>query len=195
MELTGLVLAGGESRRMGRDKALLDVGGVPMIRRVLEALRPVCGDLVIVTKTPGAYNDLRARVVIDDEPTQAPLIGLRAGLAAVATPWAFAAACDLPRLSTAAVRYLAGLAPGYDAVVPHVGGRWHPLHAVYATKARPVFEQRVREGMLTLAGTLAALRVRKVEAEELAAVDPDLDTLWNVNTESDYRALLERWPL
>jgi molybdopterin-guanine dinucleotide biosynthesis protein A len=192
MGLTGLVLAGGQSRRMGRDKALLDVGGVPMIRRVLDALRSVCVDVIIVTKMPETYHDFGARVVADEHPQQAPLAGLCTGLGAAATPWVFAAACDLPMLSAAAVRHLAALAPGYDAVVPYVEGRWHPLHAVYATTVRAVFESRLRAGALTLTDALGALRVRAVDAGELAASDPGLPTLRNINTDLEYRALVAR---
>jgi molybdopterin-guanine dinucleotide biosynthesis protein A len=194
MEMTGIVLAGGQSRRMGRDKALLEVGGVPMIRRVVETLRSVCVDVLIVTKTPETYADLDVRVVADAYPQQAPLAGLCTGLGLAATPWVFAAACDLPMLSAAAVRRLAALAPGYDAVVPRLRGRWHPLHAVYATAVRAEFERRLRAGTLALVDALRGLRVCAVGARLLEEVDPGLCTLRNINTEADYRAVLAQPP-
>lgn len=188
-DLTGIVLAGGRSRRMGRDKAFLDVGGVPMIRRVLDALASVCAEVLIVTKTPQAYEHLGVRVAHDDDPRQAALVGLCAGLRAAQTPVAFAAGCDLPFLSPAAVRYLAGLLPGWEAVVPRVEGRWHPLHAIYAAAATPGIEAALAASELRLGAALARLRVREVGTDDLAVVAPGLETLRNVNTEAEYRLL------
>jgi molybdopterin-guanine dinucleotide biosynthesis protein A len=188
-DLTGVVLAGGRSRRMGADKALLDLGGAPMIRRVLDALAASCAHVLIVAKDAQAYAALGVPVVIDVVPDQAPLVGLCAGLRAATTPWVFAAACDLPFLSPAAVRLLADAAEGHDAAVPYVDGRWHPLHAVYVTAAVGPLEARWREGTRALHTAVAGLRVRPVSASDLAALDAGLRTLRNVNTPAEYRAV------
>lgn len=186
-DLTGIVLAGGRSRRMGTDKAFLEVGGVPIVGRVLDALAACCGRVLIVAKDPEAYAGLGAPVVVDPVPAQAPLVGLCAGLRAAPTAWVFAAACDLPFLAPAAVRALAVRAVGWDAVVPRVGGRWHPLHAVYATRAADVLERQAAVGRWSVWRALAALRVREVGADELTGADPTLRTLYNVNTPAAYR--------
>ena len=109
-----------------------------MIDRVLTTLRAACARIMVVTKVgPSAdsFAALGVRIVDDEADEQAPLIGLRAGLRALDTPWAFVASCDLPFLSPVAVRRIADLAAGYDAAAPRVDGRWHPLHAVYAATA------------------------------------------------------------
>lgn len=183
--LSGVVLAGGQSRRLGTDKAFIEVEGVPMIRRVLEALRACCADVVIVAKVPVHYRDLDARLMADAWPVQAPLAGVCSGLRAVRTPWAFVAACDLPFLSPDAVRLLARLAAGSDAAVPQIDGRWHPLHAVYAAATGPVLEARLEQGTRSMIDALKALRVRPVTEEELEAADPTLRTLHNVNAPQD----------
>lgn len=188
--LTGIILAGGASHRMGTDKAFLDVGGVPMIQRVVDALRSVCAEVLVVAKLPDAYRHLAVRVVPDDDARQAPLVGICAGLRAVTVPYAFVAACDLPFLSAAAVSLLAGLAAGYDAVVPQVDETLHALHAVYATAARGALEAGLESGDLRLADMLSALRVRAVSAAELAQADPHLATLRNVNTPEDYEGAI-----
>jgi molybdopterin-guanine dinucleotide biosynthesis protein A len=186
--LTGVVLAGGSSRRMGADKAFLEIGGAPMIRRVLDALATCCARVVVVAKDAQAYAALGVPVVIDAVPDQAPLVGLCAGLRAATTPWVFAASCDLPFLSPAAVRLLAAAAEGHDAAVPYVDGRWHPLHAVYAAAAADVLEAQWRGGTRALHRALAALRVRPVGADDLVAADAGRRTLRNVNTPAEYRA-------
>ncbi len=187
--ITGVVLAGGESRRMGTDKAFVEIEGVPMIQRVLHALSACCSEVLIVAKEPSAYEHLSVRVVPDRFALQAPLVGVCSGLQAAATPWAFVVACDMPYLSPDAVRLLAGLAKGYDAAVPRVEGRWHPLHAVYATATLPLFEAHLAAGERRMWAAVEALRVRQVTAAELEAVDPGLRTLHNVNTAQVYRRL------
>jgi molybdopterin-guanine dinucleotide biosynthesis protein A len=191
MDLSGIVLAGGQSRRMGANKALLDVGGMPMIQRVLKALRTCCAEVFIVAKDPAAYSRLGVRVVPDDAPEQAPLVGVVAGLRATRTPYAFVAACDVPFLSPDVVAWMATLAPDHDAVVPRVDGRWHPLHAVYAAHAHAALEAEWTSGVRRMSEALRALRIREVSAEDLGAVDPRLRTLRNVNTDSEYRVLLD----
>ncbi|MDR7522890.1 MAG: molybdenum cofactor guanylyltransferase [Armatimonadota bacterium] len=187
-ELTGIVLAGGQSRRMGTDKAFVPIDGVPMIQRVVEALRTCCAEVVIVAKDRARYEGLGTRVVVDASPQQLPLVGLCSGLAAVTTPWAFAAACDLPFLSARTVRLLSHFAVGFDAAVPHVDGRWHPLHAVYAAAAAPALEGRLAAGVRRLHEALEGLRVRAVTADDLRAADPHLRTLANINTPHQHRA-------
>lgn len=189
-DLSGIVLAGGDSRRMGTNKAFLEVGGMLMIQRVLDALQGCCADVFIVAKDPAAYSSLGVRVVSDDEPEQAPIVGAVVGLRAVRTPYAFVAACDLPFLSPGVVAWMATHAPGHDAVVPRVDGRWHPFHAVYAAQARAALEAEWVSGIRRMSEALKALRVREVAASDLAAVDPHLRTLRNVNTDSEYRMLL-----
>lgn len=188
--LTGIVLAGGSSRRLGTDKALLDLGGVPMIVRVLDALAVCCSDLVIVAKEPSAYAAFGVRVVHDGSDEQAPLVGVCAGLRAAATPWTFVAACDLPFVSPAAVRLLADAARGWDAAVPRVGGRWHPLHAAYAAGAVGALEVQLAAGVRSMVAAMDALHVRPVGAAALGAVDPSLRTIRNVNTRSEYRRVV-----
>jgi molybdopterin-guanine dinucleotide biosynthesis protein A len=184
-DLTGIVLAGGDSRRMGTNKAFVEIEGAPMIERVLRALTAACADTLIVTKDPVAYAHLGVRVVIDDRPIQTPLVGLCTGLRAAQNPWVFVAACDLPFLSSEAVRLLARLAGGYAAAVPHVEGRWHPLHAAYATAALPALERTLASGVRRMITALEAIRVRPVSAEELRRADPTLRTLQNINTAAD----------
>ncbi len=184
-DLTGIALAGGGSRRMGTNKAFIEIEGAPMIEHVLRALAACCAEVLIVTKDPAAYAHLRVRVVTDERSIQAPLVGLCSGLRDARTPWVFVAACDLPFLSSEAVRLLAELAAGHDAAAPYVEGRWHPLHAVYATAALDALERTLASGVKRMVTALEAIRVRAVSAGELQRADPTMRTLQNINTAAD----------
>lgn len=186
--ITGIVLAGGMSRRMGTDKAFVEIEGVPMIQRVLRALAECCFEVLIATKDLSAYEHLGVRGIPDRLALQAPLVGVCSGLRAASTGWAFVVACDMPHLSPDAVRLLARLAEGHDAAVPWVDGRWHPLHAVYATSTLPLFESHLAAGELRMWAALESLRVRRVTAAEIATADPDLRTLHNANTAQERRS-------
>lgn len=141
-KLTGVVLAGGASRRLGQPKPLIMLGGKLMLARVAESLKPVCRELILVVRrdqdddTPDAGIALGMHVVTDTEPGLGPLAALHAGLAACVTPLAFVTGADHPfvsrRLVTAmASEALGGGARPPTAVVPRAGDRLHPLHAVY----------------------------------------------------------------
>ncbi len=171
---------------MGTNKAFVEVDGVPMIRRVLRALTSRCVEVFIVTKDPLTYAHLGVPVVADEEETQTPLAGVTTGLRVAQTPWAFVAASDLPFLSAEAVRLIAGFADGYDAAIPHVDGRWHPLHAVYATTAAQALNDLLASGVKRMITALETLSVRRVTADELRRADPTLRTLENINTPREH---------
>src|SRR3972149_5635096 len=131
--LDGIVLAGGKSRRLGVDKALLSLGGAPP-HTVVQRVSLVCPRVIVAVDRPGRYRrlGLPARFVADASPGLGPLAGLQSGLQACITAHAFVVACDLPFLNMELLRYMAGLPRSYQALVPRSAGRDHPLPAVYA---------------------------------------------------------------
>ncbi len=179
-DVTGLILAGGHSRRFGRDKALAEVDGVPLVARVYDALAPHCAEVLIATgATPRAY-PVPARVVLDAVPEAGPLAGLLAGLAAARTPWLLVAACDLAGLTPAALAsLLRGAAPDVDAVVAvDADGRRQPVCALYRAEAvAPVAAMHLAAGRRALHALLDALTVCEVALDPVA--------LRNANTSED----------
>ena len=180
---TAVILAGGQSQRMGQDKAWLDVGGQPLIVHVVERLRNLAAEVIVVRGTPTSpLPKLLARVVEDRCQGMGPLAGLQAGLDASATPWIFAAACDMPLLNPALIRYLALLRPGYDVIVPYPAGQPEPLHAFYHRRCLPVIEQALASQQRPIWRIYDKLRIRPVLPAELVIFDPDLQSFVNINT-------------
>jgi molybdopterin-guanine dinucleotide biosynthesis protein A len=187
---SGIVLAGGESRRMGRDKAELSLGRETLLERVVAALMPIVDDIVVVGPERKIALPDGATFVQDDIPCAGPLGGLRTGLKRTRHHAALTVACDMPFLDRRLLCLLLDLLEGFDAVVPEVEGRFQPLHAVYSRRIIPTVEQRMVRGQLKLEGLLANLSVRWVGEDEIEPLDPCHRSFVNVNTAADWQAAL-----
>lgn len=182
--LAGVILAGGESRRMGHTKGLLPIGNTTLIETVLASVREACATVMLVTNTPETYRQLGVSMVPDALPDRRSLVGIYTGLLHTDGP-AFVCACDMPFLNPALIRYLGTLVRGVDAVVPRHGGEYEPLHAVYTPACLDPIRHCLARGDRNT-GFLRDVRVRVVEGEEIRRFDPDLRSFINVNTPEDY---------
>ncbi len=172
---------------MGRDKLPLVIGGVTLLERVVEALSPFCGEILVV----GGEGDPSAgarRIPDLRRPGEGPLAGIEAGLLAARYGRVFVAAGDMPFLADGLVGYLLGLlSERVSAAVPVVGARPHPLCAAYGREeVRPAASAALDEGVRSVRGLLENLPgVRYVGEEELGRFgDPEL-LLTNVNSPGD----------
>lgn len=192
--MTGIVLAGGESRRFGGNKALARVGGRRLIDLVVELHRTIFDEVIVVSTHPIEEIGLGCAVAADVLPRRGPLAGLATGLLHARRERAFVTACDMPFLNGALLSHLGGLAPGKDIVVPVVGGRAEPLHAVYARSCLPHVLEALDRGAGSLVDFYPAAGVREVGETEIRRFDPELLSFFNVNTTEDLeraRVLLE----
>jgi molybdopterin-guanine dinucleotide biosynthesis protein A len=186
---SAIILAGGQSRRMGRDKALIDYRGRPIIAHVIDTLRAVSDDVAVVSNRPELYSPFGARVVADYDPPCGPLGGIAVGLQAALHPLAVVVACDMPFLNLALLRWLVELADGYDAVVPQAGAEFEPLHAVYRRECHDPIVQRIERGERRVISFFADVRLRIVLEAEWRVLDPAGRSLVNLNTPDDLEAL------
>jgi molybdopterin-guanine dinucleotide biosynthesis protein A len=184
--MTGIVLAGGENKRMGMDKAFLKLDGIPMIEHVLRSLKAVCRDIIIVTNSPQSYEAYEATVVTDAFDMRGPLTGIYSGLLKSTAEYNFVVACDMPFLNAGLMAYMAGLAEGYDIVVPAVGGMFEPLHAVYRKGLVPVIEAQLMRNRQRIQELYGKQRVRYVAEEEIDRFDPARKSFKNLNTPQEY---------
>jgi molybdopterin-guanine dinucleotide biosynthesis protein A len=186
-QISGFILAGGESSRMGRDKARLELGGVPLILRTARLVESVAGAPAIVGN-PDAYRVLGLRAIADDWPGAGPLGGIATALRAAATPWSLIVATDLPYLTREWLEYLVarGLASQADAVVPMGGRGSEPLCAMYHRRAEPGIRNVLERGTRKVTDGLLAIRVETIAPAEWKGFDSEGLLFKNMNSPEDY---------
>jgi molybdopterin-guanine dinucleotide biosynthesis protein A len=185
--IEGAVLCGGASTRMGRDKATLAYEGVPLARRVADALGDCLARVRIVGKA-GELPALGLEAVADRHPTRAALVGVAAALAACEASAVLVAACDLVHLDPRVVLALTALAPveGAADVIAPLGPRGpEPLLAIYRPRLLPELERRIARGELALQALLRDAATLFVPEADLRALDPTLRSLTNANFPED----------
>jgi len=182
---TLIVLAGGQSRRMGQDKAHLPTGAGTLLERIVDRLSPVV-DQLIVAGGP-ALSIPAVRWVPDARPGAGPLAGMAAGLGATSGDLAWIVACDLPDVEPCVGELLFDLAPDVDAVVPRLDRRPECLCAVYRASLAARILTMLDAGDRRVTALLDGIRVRYVEAAELRRVDPELRSFRNLNTPDEYQ--------
>lgn len=187
-QITGAILAGGQSRRMGQNKALMRLGGVRLIDRVVQVVREVCPRILLVTNNPEVYADLELPMVGDVWPDKGSLGGIYSALYYATTPYCLVVACDMPFLNTAILRYLLAQKAHYDVVIPDVAGEKQPLHAVYSRTCLAPIARRLEAHRLQIVGFFPEVRVRVVTAAELRPFDPTLRVFENLNTPEEFHA-------
>jgi molybdopterin-guanine dinucleotide biosynthesis protein A len=193
VSVAGFVLAGGESSRMGVDKGLLEIGGVPMIVRAARMVESVVGSPAVVVGTPEKYRGLGLQAIADDWPGCGPLGGIATALRASSAEWNLIVACDLPYLTREWLEYLLQRArdSGEEAVVPlnpapaNKRGA-EPLCAGYHKGGEPAIRRALERGVRKVTDGLAELRVEVIEPAAWKAFDSEGLLFKNVNTPADY---------
>jgi molybdopterin-guanine dinucleotide biosynthesis protein A len=183
-ECTALILAGGESRRMGQDKASLVLDGQTLLQSVAATLQPLFAEVIVSVRQPRPDIDLPQ---VCDAPGQVgPLAGLAAGLERASNPWLFAAACDMPFITPPLIEYLARQRADWQAVIPMVGGHPQPLAAFYAAGCIDEVRRLLGgSGKHSLRALLEGLRVRYVDEAEMLEADPQLRSFFDLDTPQD----------
>ncbi len=187
--LTGLVLAGGRGRRLGRDKALVAVAGTPLVVRAARQLEQCCERVLVASGDGRRLGELEWEQVPDAVVGGGPLAGIVAGLERATTPLVAVVAVDLPYLNPRVLRRLAGEWRGEAAVVPLVSGRVHPLHGVYAAEAAPRLLRLLLAGRRSVITALSELGVLVVGEERWGDLDPAGSFVYNINDPSDLEGM------
>lgn len=183
--VTTIVLAGGKSQRLGRAKALEEIGGQSLIERVMDRISPLGNEIIVVTSSSDQFPDLGVRRVVDIHPRKGALGGIYSGLKESPSFHSLVVACDMPFLSIALLRYLIELSPGFDIVIPRVERLMEPLHAVYSKNCLATIEAMLQKGNLKISDLLDAVKVRYVEDAEVEKFDPQRLSFFNINSEAD----------
>ena len=196
-DITAVILAGGQSRRLGRDKAVEPFSGEPLIRRVIRlASEAISASQVVVVvadanRAAALPLDAHHHTAVDVFPDCGSLGGIYTGLNASSTDWSLVTACDMPFLSAALLAHMAGLRDGVDAVVPVLDDRPEPTHALYTRRCLPAIEKRLRAGQLKISGFFDDVAVRYVPESDIRNFDPDLLSFFNINRPEDLARAME----
>jgi molybdopterin-guanine dinucleotide biosynthesis protein A len=183
---SGAVLAGGESRRFGRDKARALLAGKPLVSHVVDTLQALFEDVLIVTNEPVSYEHFDVTVVSDIVKGAGSLGGLLTALVHAKAERCFVVACDMPFLNPAMIRRMLGRCEGFDVVVPSVKGDLQPLHAIYSRRCIGPIQDMIRERKLRIFDFYPEVLTLHLE------VDPENRSFSNINTIDDL-ARAQRW--
>lgn len=188
--LTVAIQAGGESRRMGQDKALLPFLGQPLIARLVKRLSPIASEVLVTTNRPDLYRFLGLPLYADLIPGRGALGGLYTALSAAAHPLVAVVACDMPFASAAllAAERDALLESGADIAIPSLEDGMQPFHAVYrCITCLPPIQAALDAGQWRVDSWFGQVQLRLFSPEEVARCDPTGLCFWNVNTPQEWQ--------
>jgi molybdopterin-guanine dinucleotide biosynthesis protein A len=186
MQVTGVILAGGQSRRMGQDKAFLPFGKGLLIERVIEVVQQVTADVILITNTPERYQRFGLPMFSDVIAEAGSLGGIYTGLVSTKTPYSLCLACDMPFVKPTFLRFLCRTAAEADVVIPRNAEDFQPLCAVYSQVCRDPIRHKIEVGQLKITGFFDQVRVRVIDGDLLTRYDPPDVMFFNANTPEEY---------
>jgi molybdopterin-guanine dinucleotide biosynthesis protein A len=186
MKVVGFAVAGGRSRRMGRDKALLPWGSETLLDHTLSRLRAVCEDVRILTGSAPLYLDRGATVILDHVQNAGPLGGIEAALTSPGVSAGMFLAIDIPFVPVELLRDLLTQVEGVDAVVPVAAGGAQPLCAVYRASCLPAIRNSLKANDFRMTAFWSQVQVREVTESEIARFGDPAALFANINTPDDY---------
>jgi FdhD protein len=184
--VSGVILAGGKSSRMGSNKALLPYKGGRFIEAIHRQMSEIFAEVIIVTNNPEQYEFLPCRKVPDLFPDGGALAGIHSGLCHSANPAIFAVACDMPYLNNELIRHLAGRADIGSILIPESPDGLEPLHAVYGKGCLGAIEETMRRGEKRILSSFEHVNLTKVKVGQIARFDPAFASFSNINTPEEY---------
>jgi molybdenum cofactor guanylyltransferase len=194
MRVTGVVLAGGRSRRMGRDKAFLPFGPGLLIERVIEVVQQVTAHVILITNAPEQYQRFGLPMFSDVIAGAGSLGGIYTGLISAKAPYSLCLACDMPFVKASFLRFLCDTASEADVLVPRDTTDYQPLCAVYSQACREPIRHQIEARRLKITSFFDQVRVRVIGGNILARYDPSDTMFFNANTPEEYekaRSMLE----
>ncbi len=190
MDVSYIILAGGKSTRLGRNKVFEIIGQKSLLERAVSCLSSFKSEVIVVKAKDSSLPQLAGypelRIITDIYPGKGSLGGIYTGLVASKAFYNMVVACDMPFLNLDLLRYMIDLAQEYDVVIPKVDDEiLEPLHAVYSRNCIPPLEFLIKENRLSILELFPMVKVRNVANSEINRFDPLHLSFFNINTEAD----------
>jgi molybdopterin-guanine dinucleotide biosynthesis protein A len=189
--MVGTVLAGGKSRRFGRNKSVERFQGERLIERQVRTLRSLFPEVMIVTNTPEIYLDLDVTIVQDIIPDRGPLGGIYTGLLFAQGESIFVTAVDMPFLRPEVICRMVELFPGHEVVIPRLGDYLEPLHGIYSPRCLAPIKRMLDREELQVIRFFPSVKIAYLDEEEIRRLDPEGLSFFNINTPEDMAKAME----
>jgi molybdopterin-guanine dinucleotide biosynthesis protein A len=191
LTITSIILAGGRSSRLGREKHTEVIAGESLLERAAGRLKHLSKEILIVISQRQArlsrslYTYPETKTVVDLYPGKGSLGGIFTGLVHSSNFLNLVVACDMPFLNLDLLRYMIDSAKGFDVVIPRVDDQLEPLHAIYSRNCLKPMENQIKQGNLKIRGFFDSVKVKYVDKDELDKLDPEHLSFFNINTEAE----------
>ena len=189
--MTGIILAGGKNRRMGFNKAFIDIGGQRIIQRTIGLFRELFDEIILVANNLAEYEELNVKVVSDIFKDAGSLGGIYTGLFHASSEYSFVAACDMPFLNKEVISKVNMAAKDTSAVVPFILGRYHPLHAAYSKKCLNSISEMIKERDLRITNLFHKIKITRLDEKDWFSNEKILLSLDNINTREDLDRIVQ----
>ena len=181
-KITGIILSGGKSIRMGQNKAFIQIDGVPIIKRIHDLFSELFQETIIVANQKGLFSQFDSRIYSDLIPDIGALGGLYTGIFYSSFHYSFCAACDMPFIKRSLVEYLIKSIQDEDVIIPRTKDGLQPLHAIYSKDCLDPIRKIVAEGKCKIIDIYDMVKVKIVEEVDFVSLDPRRESFINVNT-------------
>ncbi len=190
--MSAVILAGGNSIRMGENKAFLHINGVPIITRIYTLLEELFEEIIIVTNHKDLFRDFNSKIHADLIPNKGALGGLYTGIFFSNFQHAFCVACDMPFLKRALIEFLVSKVIDEDAIIPRTADGLQPLHAIYSKNCLEAMSKIIEQNKQRIIDFYDFVRVKILDEKEFLHLDPCRESFINVNTPEELHLLFEQ---
>lgn len=183
LNFTGIILSGGKSLRMGKNKAFIEIEGLPMIERILNLFKKIFKEILVITNDKNQFGHLdNVKIYNDLIPYKGALGGLFTGLFYSSNEYSFCVGCDMPFLNESLIKFLIKKIDGEDIIVPKTEKGLEPLHAIYSKRCLSLIKKMIDSGKSRIIDIYPLLNVKIIEEKEFIELDPEGKSFLNINT-------------
>ena len=194
-KVSGIILAGGMSRRLGRNKAIEKIGGQPLIERAIDKLSLLTNEVIVVVNSEERALSLclpnHVKTAVDIYPSKGSLGGIYTGVSASNEDWNIIVACDMPFLNVDLLRNMLSFRKEVDAIVPILNQFPEPMHAIYSKNCLPFILRKIESDELKIDGFFSDIKVNLFSEAQVDEFDPDHLSFFNINSQPDLEIALK----